>query len=274
VEEAPAPVAEEATEGEKPARKARAPRAAKTPLEDLVIDQEIQGKVRSVMAYGAFVDIGAATDGLLHVSEISNEFVKDASEKLSVGDEVTVRIKSINLEKKQMALTAKDPNAEPPARAPRGEKVDLSEFEGADEKAFITGTVSRVQDYGAFISLKPGVDGLVHISQIQEGGVSAVADVLSAGQEVQVRIIKVEPDKRRIGLSMLPWVPEAERPQRKKRESSNFDTDDTEFHLSSEELEALTDGDEFEESPFDTAFTRMQATQEAKKAGKFYSHSV
>ena len=109
-EEAPAaeaaaePAADDSAE-DKPARRARAPRAPKTKLEDLVTDVEIQGTVRSVQSYGAFVDIGAETDGLLHVSEISNEYVKDATEKLNVGDAVTVRVKMVNMEKKQARLT-------------------------------------------------------------------------------------------------------------------------------------------------------------------------
>ena len=147
--EAPA----EAADGEAPARRARAPRGPKTKLEELVTDVEMQGTVRSVQSYGAFVDIGAETDGLLHVSEISNDYVKDATEVLNVGDAVTVRVKQVNMEKKQVALTAKDPNAAPAPRPSggggggRGPK-DLSEFIGADEKAYITGTVSRIQEYG------------------------------------------------------------------------------------------------------------------------------
>ena len=157
---------------------------------------EIPGTVRSVQSYGAFVDIGAETDGLLHVSEISNDYVKDATEVLNVGDSVTVRVKMVNMEKKQVALTAKDPNAAP---APRPERSgggggrgpkDISEYVDADEKAYITGTVSRIQEYGAFIQLKDGVDGLVHISELVEGGVGAVTDVLKEGQEIQVRVIK------------------------------------------------------------------------------------
>jgi len=226
------------------------------------------------MNYGAFVDIGAATDGLLHVSEISNEFVKDATEQLSVGDTVTVRIKSINFEKKQMALTAKDENAAPAARAPRVQ-VDYSEFLSADEKVFVTGTVSRVQDYGAFIALKEGIDGLVHISEIQDGGVSSVEDVLSPGQEVQVRIINCDPSKRRIGLSMRPWVAEEDRPKRKPREDrGGGDVDDKQFHLSSEELEALSTGDDVEVSVFDSAFIRMESAAQAKKEGKKFVRTL
>ena len=159
--------AEAPAEAEAPARRARAPRAPKTKLADLSTDVEMPGTVRSVQSYGAFVDIGAETDGLLHVSEISNDYVKDATEVLNVGDSVTVRVKMVNMEKKQVALTAKDPNAAP---APRPERSgggrgpkDISEYVDADEKEYITGTVSRIQEYGAFIQLKEGVDGLVRI---------------------------------------------------------------------------------------------------------------
>lgn len=271
--EEPAEAAPAEAAAEEPARRGRS-RAPKTPLEDLEQGVEMQGTVRSVMNYGAFVDIGAATDGLLHVSEISNEFVKDATEKLAVGDTVTVRIKSINFEKKQMALTAKDESAAPQSRGPRVQ-VDYSEFEGADEKEFITGTVSRVQDYGAFIALKEGIDGLVHISEIQDGGVSAVADVLSPGQEVQVRIINVDSSKRRIGLSMRPWVAPEDRPQRKPREDrGGRDDDDAAFKLTSEELEAMATGDDEEVSVFDMAFIRMETAQQAKKEGKKFVRTL
>lgn len=226
------------------------------------------------MNYGAFVDVGASTDGLLHVSEISNDFVKDATEKLNVGDAVTVRIKSISVEKNQMSLTAKDESeAARPSRS-RGPKVDLSKYLEADEKEFVTATVSRVQEYGAFISLEEGVDGLCHISQIQDGGVSTVEDVLSPGQEVQVRIINVDLDKRRIGLSMRPWVAEEDRPKRRpRRDDGAPGGDDSEFQLSSEELEAMVTGDEVV-SVFESAFGRMETANAAKKAGKKYAHSL
>jgi len=277
--EAVEPAAEVAEE-EKPARRERKPRAPKTKLDELETDVEIQGTVRSVQSYGAFVDIGAETDGLLHVSEISNEYVKDATEKLNVGDTVTVRVKMVNFEKKQVALTAKDPNAAPSERGPReggGRKpgADISEYVGADDKEYITGTVSRIQEYGAFIALKEGVDGLVHISEIQEGGVGAVSDVLSVGQEIQVRVIKVDTDTRRIGLSMKPWLAPEDRPQRKPRANRGDDGgDDTEFKLSAEELAEKAGGDEDFTSSFDLAFTRMTLEQGAKKDGKKFSRQM
>merc|ERR1719454_1408780 len=101
----------------------------------------------------------------------------------------------------------KEPRA---PRAPR-KKVDLSEFENADEKAFIT------------VTIKEGVDGLVHISQVQEGGVGKVSDVLTIGQEVLVRVTQVDKSKRRIGLSMLPWSEESEKKGRRGGGGGNWD---------------------------------------------------
>jgi small subunit ribosomal protein S1 len=191
-----------------PAAEAPAPkpkRAAKTPLDELVVGSEVEGKIRSVMAFGAFIDFGAATDGLLHVSEISNEFIKDATEKLTAGETISCKIKAVNMEKGQIALTCKDP-AERGGDRPRRARPDLSEFESADAKAFVSGTVRSITDFGAFVTLKEGVDGLLHISAIQEGGVGKVSDVLKIDQEVQVRVVSFDKGKRRIGLSMKPWV--------------------------------------------------------------------
>ena len=252
-------------------------RADKTPLSELEVDAEVEGKIRSVMTYGAFVDIGAQTDALLHVSEISNEFVEDATTKLKAGEMVKGRIKAINLEKQQLALTCKE------KRAPRV-KVDLSKYEGADKKEFVTGKVNSIMDFGAFVSIEDGVDGLVHVSQIQEGGVRSVGDVLTVGQEVQVRIVNVEKSKRRIGLSMIPWSEELEKAEAegKKRGGRGggfggdigFGSDgDKEFHMNAEELEAIAVG-EFTTSPFDAAFSRAEEVKEAKAAKKSYARVV
>ena len=251
----------------------------KTPLEDLVVGAEVVGKIKSVMSYGAFVDIGASTDGLLHVSEISNEFIKDATEKLTAGDSITCKVKAVNLEKKQLALTCKEPQA---PRAPRaaggGErkpKADLAEFETADPKVFITGKVNSITEFGAFITIKEGVDGLVHISQIQDGGVKSVGDVLTVGQEVQVRVTNVDKAKRRIGLSMRPWVEQAEKSSKggesgeEGGRSGGFSGEGWMYAsdgVTAEELASMNAGDEFT-SPFDFAMARSAAVA-SKKAKK------
>jgi len=256
-----------------PEPEAPAPKRSKTPLEELVVGTEVEGKIRSVMAYGAFVDIGASTDGLLHVSEISNEFIKDATEKLTAGDTIKGKIKAINLEKQQLALTCKEPGE----RRPRV-KVDLTKYESADVKEFTTGKVNSITDFGAFVTLEEGVDGLVHISQIQEGGVGKVGDVLTIGQEVQVRVTQVDKSKRRIGLSMLPW---SEKEEKRGRggggRGGNFDMGfgeaDKEFQMNAEELETLDTG-AFEGGAFEAAFERAAFVQNVKESKGKYKQQV
>jgi len=276
------PVTAEASVGEETAadeaRAPRRPRKEKTPLEELEIGAEVEGKIRSVMTYGAFVDIGATTDGLLHVSEISNEFIKDANEKLTAGDAVTCKIKSVNLEKGQLALTCKEEAAE----RPRKKRADLTKYESVDPKEFTTGTVNSITDYGAFITLEEGVDGLLHISAIKEGGVSAVGSELSIGQEVQVRIVSFDKSKRRIGLSMKPYVEGEENSRQPRRDRSEGGGGggggtfmggdaDAQFKLSNDELEALAVEDDVEaESSFEAAFARASFVQQMKSEGKSY----
>jgi len=288
-EEAPAPVAEVAVEAAAAPEEAAAaaPRRAKgpkTPLEELEVGTEIEGKIRSVMSYGAFVDVGAATDGLLHVSEISNEFIQDATEKLTAGETVKCRIKAINLEKQQLALSCKDPSQAGARRGGGGRaRPDLTEYESADDKEFVTGKVNSITDFGAFVTLKEGVDGLVHISQIQDGGVGKVEDVLSIGQEVQVRIVQVEKEKRRIALSMRPWTEASAEDEKRGRRGggggrgggfdSGFGESDKEFQMSADEIETLSVGDEFA-SPFAGAFERAAFVKETKAAKGRYSPQV
>ena len=205
------------------------------------------------------------------MSEISNEFIKDATEKLTAGESVTAKIKAINLEKKQLALTCKEPQAPRPRRQP---KADLTEFESADDKEFITGKVNSITDFGAFVTLKEGVDGLVHISQVQEGGVGKVSDVLTVGQEVQVRVTSVDKAKRRIALSMLPWKEKSEREERGFRGPDvGFGEADKEFQMSAEEVEALTVGDEFT-GAFEVAFARAASVKKMKAEKTKYARQV
>jgi predicted RNA-binding protein with RPS1 domain len=270
VAEAPVEAAEAAEPKKRPPRAKGPP---KKPLEEFEVGATVEGKIRSVMAYGAFVDIGATTDGLLHVSEINNKFVKDANDELTAGETVSVRIKAINLEKQQLALTGKDESeAARPARRP---KADLTEYESADAQVFVSGTVSSITDYGAFVSLKEGVDGLLHISAIKEGGVGKVSDELSVGQEVQVRVVSFDKGKRRIGLSMKPWVEGEDQPKKRgRRDRDDGPSEDAAFQLSEAELAELNADDAEEPSTFEAAFARAAAVQQAKADGKKYSATI
>ena len=131
---------------------------------------------------------------------------------------------------------------------------------------------------GAFITLKEGVDGLCHISAIQEGGVSKVGDVLTIGQEVQVRIVQFEKSKRRIGLSMKPWVEgeQGGRAPRRSREDSSFQNDDADFKLSEEELAELEVADDESDftTGFEAAFARASLVSQLKSEKKRYKSQI
>jgi predicted RNA-binding protein with RPS1 domain len=271
----------EAPEAIEQKQRRRAPREPRTALEELELGSTMEGTVRSVQSYGAFVNIGATTDGLLHVSEMADTFVKDATEMFKVGDTVSVRIKSVNTEKQQVALSCKSENAEAaPRRAPRKARPDMSEFENADPKVFVSGKVSSITSFGAFVTLKEGVDGLCHISAISEERCERVEDVLSVGQEVQVRVVSFDASKRRLGLSMRQYVESGDseggdKPRGRGRGGGRGAavSDDAEFKLSDEELADMGvdfEGDEDDVSVFAQAFARAELIQTAKTKKKRY----
>lgn len=280
MEEAVAAPEAEAPEGIEQKQRRRAPREPRTPVEDLELGSTVEGTVRSVQSYGAFVNIGATTDGLLHVSEMADTFVKDATEMFKVGDKVSVRIKSVNTEKQQVALSCKSESAVTTPRRARGGKADMSEYESADPKVFVSGKVSSITSFGAFVTLKEGVDGLIHISAISEQRCESVEDVLSVGQEVQVRVISFDPSKRRLGLSMREYVePSADsesddKPRGRGRGGGRGGgSDDAEFKLSDDELAEMGvdfEGEEDDTSVFAQAFARAELIQAAKAQKKRY----
>jgi predicted RNA-binding protein with RPS1 domain len=178
-------------------------------LSEISNEQEFSGTVKGVTAFGAFIDIGAECDGLVHISEMSTDFVKDANEVVKVGDAVNVRILSVNADKKQIALTMKT-SAEREADSERknnkgnkgergnnGDAKDVSEFAEFDPKAWVKGKVVSVQSYGAFVRLSDGIDGLLHISDTVPGSVET-------GAELDVRIVEVDKERGRISLTNQP----------------------------------------------------------------------
>jgi len=165
--------------------------------------QVYQGKVKSLVSYGAFVDIGGL-DGMVHISELSWSRVKDPSEVLKVGDEVEVYIKSLDPEKKKISLGYRKAEDNPwevlRAKYPVGSVVEAA--------------VVSFTSFGAFARVLPGVDGLIHISQIANRRVEKPQEELSIGQEVQVKIVGIDFEKRRVSLSVRALLedeaPEAE----------------------------------------------------------------
>jgi ribosomal protein L24 len=272
-------VAEEAAAEEAPKKKKGGRKFEKdvSGFVDFDPKEFITGKVSSVQPFGAFVRLEGGVDGLVHVSQISDDFVEDVAETgIKVGDEVKVRVIKVDADKAQIALSMKEWQ-EPRQRKPRVDRnAQFNAFaeKQPDEKAFITGTVNQIMPFGAFVTIAEGVDGLLHISQIRDGYLGDVEDALSTGQEVQVRVTELDKQKKRVGLSMKEWKePGTEDEEEKKgkrrggggRGGGGFGEDDAPFRMNDAELEELNAGfnDEPEDTVFGAAFARMDAKQKA-----------
>ena len=166
--------------------------------EQLAEGQIYTGTVRSVRDFGAFVDIGGV-DGLLHVSEISWTRVQDASQVLQPGQSVKVAVLKLDRDQRKVSLTLKGLEANPWDTIEDRLPVSL----------IANGTVTRTTDFGAFVELEPGIEGLIHISEMARQRVWRVTDIVKQGQEVQVKIIGVDKEARRIALSLRQAIVEA-----------------------------------------------------------------
>ena len=151
----------------------------------------LSGRVARLTDFGAFVDLGGI-DGLVHVSEISHSHVAKPSDVLAVNDDVNVKVLSINPEQERVSLSIKDtqpgPWSEIDTKAPVGTVLD--------------GTVKRLTSFGAFVEVFPGVEGLVHISQISHKHIATPHEVLHEGDEVKVKVLEIHPEEHRIALSI------------------------------------------------------------------------
>jgi small subunit ribosomal protein S1 len=157
------------------------------------VDTIVKGTVRNLTAYGAFVELEEGIDGMIHVSDLSwTRKVNHPSEVLKRGDEVEAKVIGIDKQNQRISLGLKH-LADDPWRAIDGKyKVG----------SIVSGTVTKIASFGAFVQLADEIDGLVHISQISEERVAKVKDVLKPGQEVRARVIKVDKAERRVGLSI------------------------------------------------------------------------
>jgi small subunit ribosomal protein S1 len=149
------------------------------------------GVVSSICDFGAFVDIGG-TDGLVHLSELSWGRVNHPGELLKVGQKVQVYILGIDNERRRIALSIKRTQNEPWATV--GERYHLGQI--------IEGTITQITPFGAFARIEEGIEGLIHISELGDTNVKNPRDVVSEGDAVQVRIIRIDPSRKRIGLSL------------------------------------------------------------------------
>jgi len=164
--------------------------------ESLAEGATVQGKISSIRDFGAFVDIGGV-DGLIPISEIGWSRVEDINEHLTLGQEVTAVIKKLDWKANRITLSLKETLANPWDAA----------REHFTEGSIHTGTVARLTTFGAFVTLEPGVDGLIHISKLGGGRrINHPREVLEVGQEVEVKVEAIDNDTRKIGLAPSDYV--------------------------------------------------------------------
>jgi small subunit ribosomal protein S1 len=157
----------------------------------IAVGDVVKGVVRSMRPFGAFVDIGGV-DGLLHVSEIGFGAINHPREVLAVGQEVTVQVIRIDPESQRVALSRKRLLANP--------------WEGIEQRyqigMVVSATITRIADFGAFAQIEPGVEGLIHISEIADIAVAEPLKTVRPGDKVQAKVLRVDSKRQRIGLSM------------------------------------------------------------------------
>ncbi|MFS0687922.1 30S ribosomal protein S1 [Sporosarcina sp. 179-K 8C2 HS] len=160
-------------------------------LEELKEGQVLEGTVQRIASFGAFIDIGGV-DGLVHISQLSHEHVEKVSDVLKEGEKVKVKVLSVDRDSERISLSIKETLPGPweniEERAPKG-----SVFEG---------TVKRLVSYGAFVEVFPGVEGLVHISRISHQHIGTPHEVLEEGQKVDVKVVDVNAEEKRLSLSI------------------------------------------------------------------------
>ena len=193
-------------------------------MEKLVAGDVVEGKVARLTNFGAFIDLGGV-DGLVHVSEISYERVNKPADALKVGQEVKVKVLSVDAEKGRISLSIKQTLPEPWEQVP----------EQVAEGDVLEGTVKRLTSFGAFVEVLPGVEGLVHISQISHKHIATPNEVLTSGEKVQVKVLSVDAADHRLALSIkaLQEKPAVEKKEAapKKEEKVEIPEEDTGFTL-------------------------------------------
>ncbi len=160
-------------------------------LESLKEGHICEGIVRNIRDFGAFVDLGGV-DGLIHISQLSWDRVNHPSDVLEVGQKVRVRIEKIDPETNKIGLSLRTLQEHPWEKASQLFAIGTT----------TRGTVSRIAKFGAFVKLSPGIEGLIHISELSHQRVSNVSQVLQEGQEVQVKVVSLDVENQRIGLSL------------------------------------------------------------------------
>ena len=204
----------------------------------LAVGDVVTGKVARITSFGAFIDLGGV-DGLVHLTELSHERNVSPKSVVTVGEEIEVKILDLNEEEGRVSLSLKATTPGP--------------WDGVEQKLakgdVVEGTVKRLTDFGAFVEVLPGIDGLVHVSQISHKRIENPKEALKVGQEVQVKVLEVNADAERVSLSIkaLEERPAQEegqkeekraaRPRRPKRqEKRDFELPETQTGFSTADL--------------------------------------
>lgn len=164
-------------------------------LENIYSGDILTGIVQRIASFGAFVDIGGV-DGLVHISQISHDHLDNVAEVLSEGQEVNVKVLSVDRDAERISLSIKETLP--------GPWVNIEEK--ASKGTVLTGTVRRIVSYGAFVEVFPGVEGLVHISQIAHKHITTPHEILKEGEEVQVKVLDVNSTDKRLSLSIKDLI--------------------------------------------------------------------
>jgi small subunit ribosomal protein S1 len=187
----------------------------------------VSGKVRNLTDFGAFVELEPGVDGLLHISDMSwTRNIGHPSEILKKGQAIDTQILNVDRDNKRISLGLKQIQPDPwetvTIRYPMGSRV--------------TGKIVRLTDFGAFVELEPGVDGLLHISQMSSRPIASPADIVNVGDELTLMVIRVDPNERRIGLSLKELAQVIEEPApsdsrgrqkgRKRRTEDDYDDEE------------------------------------------------
>jgi small subunit ribosomal protein S1 len=159
-----------------------------TTIDDVTPKMELKGTVKKIDLYGALVDIGVGRLGLLHISQLSEGHVKNVTDVLNEGDEVTVWVQDVDRKKGRINLTMLKP-------------PDVT-WKDIDEGGVFKGTVVRVEKFGAFVDIGAERPGLVHVSELAKGYVGDPSEVVSVGDEIEVKVIGINRRKRQIDLSV------------------------------------------------------------------------
>lgn len=208
----------------------------KAVLDKLVVGDVVEGKVARLTNFGAFIDLGGV-DGLVHVSEISFERVGKPSDVLKVGQDVKVKVLAVDPEKDRISLSIKQTLPQP------WDNITEKVAEGD----VLEGTVKRLTSFGAFVEVFPGVEGLVHISQISHKHIATPNEVLASGEKVKVKVLNVNAEEHRLALSIkaLQEKPAAEKKQEApvEEEEVEIPEEDTGFTMADLVGDELKDQD-------------------------------